>query len=354
MKKTLVALAALAATASFAQSSVTIPGAVATALNSNSTRTGAGVTTDSLGFFNNPTGTTSVIFTGTEDLGGGMKGLFLYELDPNANMNNAVALSGEVFVGLSGGFGTVKLGTPNMPTLSVSAGRNPFGTKTGGGYSGVQGSALVRMPASLRYDSPSFNGFGVALAWAPEVPTASVAAANPDNAALTNTLVAGAAQTDISLSYSNGPLSAAVSNYNRSDVAVGSAAIPAGATGLRQTNYNISYAFGAARVFFGGYSQDDLGVAAATSSGSNGNNLGLRYDMANMTFLANYAIRRNNNSSNGTQFGDQRIWGLGFDYNFSKRTAAVVRINNQTNDNGTAVVGTAEVRNAMVGLIHKF
>ena len=353
MKKTLVALAALAATASFAQSSVTITGAIATALNSNSTKNGAGATVDTLGFFNNPTGTTSVIFTGVEDLGGGMKGLFLYEMDPNANYNNAVALSGEIFVGVSGGFGSIKLGTPNMPTLSASAGRNPFGTKTGGGYGGVQGPALVRMPSSLRYDSPNFSGFSAVLAYAPEVAGAAAGATASNTAGTAvaantgpvNTLAAGGAQTDIGLFYSNGPLAAALSLYNRGDTAA--ASTPGATAGMRQTNYNISYAFGTARVFFGGDTTDAIAVGGA-STNSTGNNLGLRYDAGNMTFLGNYAIRRNAAANT-----DQRIWGLGFDYNFSKRTAAVVRMNNQTND-GAAAAAVAETRNMMVGLIHKF
>jgi predicted porin len=355
MKKTLVALAALAATAAFAQSTVTISGAVATALNSNTTTNGAGASTNSLQMFNNPTGTTNVTFSGVEDLGGGMKGLFLYEIDPNANYANFAAPAGELFVGISGGFGSVKLGSPNQPSLTTQASRNPYGTKTGGGFGGVMGASKVRQQGSIVYTSNDFSGFSFGLAYSPETPTSAAAGVAPGAAQFPGVnpisgaavVTPGAAQMDLGLNYANGPLAAGLSFNTQDAIAVGSVSVPAGAAGLRQTNYYIQYAFGNARVYFGGHTEDVLS-AAGVATNDNGNNLGIKYTMSNVDLMANFAVKRN--AAAGT---DQRIWGLGVDYNFSKRTAAVARIN-QANNDGVAAAATAESRNIMVGLIHKF
>jgi predicted porin len=345
MKKTLVALAALAATASFAQSSVTITGAVATALNSQTNTTAAGATTNTLGLFNNPTGTTSVIFRGTEDLGGGLKGLFLIELDPNANYNNAASPTGEIFVGLDAGWGTLKMGTPNQPTLISGASRNPFGTKVGGGFGSltagagaVQGTGHVREPGSINYASPVIGGgFQVVLNYRPEV-AAAVAGANTGVAA-----TAAAAQTDIGLSYAAGPLAAGLTILNQDATAAGSA--PGATAGERKTEYYLQYAFGPARVYFGGHNQDILAAGTGAATTNTGNNIGLKYTTGNMDWLANFGVRRNAAANT-----DQRIWALGLDYNLSKRTGVIARIAQQNNDSAAVT----ETRNVMVGLIHRF
>jgi len=352
MKKTLVALAALAATAAFAQSTVTISGAINTGLNSNTTTLGSGVSTATTTMANSAAGTSNVTFSGVEDLGGGMKGLFLYEMDPNANFANFATPNGEVYVGISGGFGSLKLGTPNQPSLAGQANRNPYGTKQGGGFGGVMGAAKVRMNQSFRYDTPTFSGFSAALAWTPEMSTATaatVAGANPVSGAAV--VAAAAAQTDIGLFYSNGPLNAGLSYNTQDSTAVGSVTIPAGAAGMRQTNYYVQYAFGAANLYFGGHNQDNISAAGVTTN-QTGNNIGIKYTMGSIDLMANYAIQRMSVANT-----DQRLWGLGADYNFSKRTAAQTRINQQDNDTAGAAIpaaATGQVRNVYVGLIHRF
>jgi len=84
MKKSLIALAALAATASFAQSSVQIDGlfdAGYQAINYKGTKVN--------GIEGNGSATSQLNFRGSEDLGGGLKAEFRLETDFNAVSTNA-------------------------------------------------------------------------------------------------------------------------------------------------------------------------------------------------------------------------------------------------------------------------
>ncbi|MEI8326504.1 MAG: porin, partial [Betaproteobacteria bacterium] len=71
MKKTLIALAALAATGAFAQSSVTLYGAVDASFEHDA---GNGLTLNRMN--NSNLGSSKLGFKGTEDLGGGLTAVF--------------------------------------------------------------------------------------------------------------------------------------------------------------------------------------------------------------------------------------------------------------------------------------
>ena len=133
MKKSLLALAVLGAFAgaASAQSSVTLYGTVDLAIERSNNKSGAGVSTNDQSMAKDRRGTTQISVKGVEDLGGGMSAIFLVEND-FAAWDAAHALAGgEAYVGLTGGFGTVKLGSPNEPTLSSQAGRQPFRHQAG-------------------------------------------------------------------------------------------------------------------------------------------------------------------------------------------------------------------------------
>ncbi|MDO9203061.1 MAG: porin, partial [Hydrogenophaga sp.] len=112
MKKSLIALAVLAASgAAMAQSSVTLYGIADVVIHKDKGASAAlasgGVSGSRLGF------------KGTEDLGGGLKANFVLEqglqLDTGAIGDGTAKTAGQAFsrqsyVGLSGGFGEVKLG----------------------------------------------------------------------------------------------------------------------------------------------------------------------------------------------------------------------------------------------------
>lgn len=110
MKKTLLALAAIAASsASFAQSSVSLYGVVDVSLESvrGKDQTVSRVSSDNLA-------TSRVGFKGTEDLGGGLKANFVLETavkaDTGAQGNSARFFERAAWAGLAGNFGELRLG----------------------------------------------------------------------------------------------------------------------------------------------------------------------------------------------------------------------------------------------------
>jgi len=158
MKKSLIALAALAATSAFAQSSVQLVGTFDPSV-ANSTTTYSGGKVSNTFIRNNSQGTSQITFKGTEDLGGGLKASFLLEndfdtrYDANGPMgltaagtkcNNLGSGGGEQFLAIEGGMGKLQVGAANTPSLTTQASRQPFSTKIGGGFNSTMGTSHVR------------------------------------------------------------------------------------------------------------------------------------------------------------------------------------------------------------------
>ena len=120
MKKTLVALAVLAASgAAFAQSSVTLYGVVDVAV-SDSNKPGVLIGLSGSSGINN--GTSRFGFRGTEDLGGGLKAGFNMEggFSPETgagNLSGGQLFSRAANLSLSGGFGSVQAGRALTPSF---------------------------------------------------------------------------------------------------------------------------------------------------------------------------------------------------------------------------------------------
>lgn len=163
MKKSLIALAALAASgAAMAQSSVNLYGIVdvaATYVDGNNKVVGL-----SSGALN----TSRLGFRGTEDLGNGLKATFKLEADLGAdngvpggagNNSGGLAFTRESTVGLEGGFGAVRFGRELVASYNAVSRYDPFGTVgVGGSKAWVQG-AQTRTSNGIAYTSPSFSGF---------------------------------------------------------------------------------------------------------------------------------------------------------------------------------------------------
>lgn len=161
MKKSLIALAVLAASgAAMAQSSVTIYGVADVVIHKDkgvSTKmTSGGVSGSRLGF------------KGTEDLGGGLKANFLLEEGIDLTSGAAAGFNRQAYVGVSGGFGEVKLGNVYTAYDDISGVTNPgFDSKLSVENSIWASTGYISNPGSnIYYASPSFGGFSGAVSYA--------------------------------------------------------------------------------------------------------------------------------------------------------------------------------------------
>jgi len=366
MKKTLIALAALAATASFAQSSVTLSGNLDFA-SMNVSGTQAGIKGSTIATSGGATSSTSVIrIVAVEDLGGGMKATASYGLDPrslaNDSLGNTLNVSGaptantttglardEVFVGLSGSFGNIRLGAPNSIGLNAWQPSSSLGTGIGSGYTGRGAAGTMtnsfvqtRYSRSVRYDSPVMGGFQVAVLYAAgnDEPANGTSALNIPN---------GRQATEIGLRYDNGPLSVAYAN-----VAQGNQVNKTGwYSGLNTTAahkktsadvFSVSFKMGDTILHAGMNDGDRL---AANTDGSavksKGSNIGITQNIGAIGLMA--GIR---NQKVGAV--ESKVTGLRADYNLSKTAAVYIGYENY--DTGAATANEAKLTS--IGLRKSF
>lgn len=289
MQKTLIALAVLATSgAAMAQSSVTLYGRVDTGIGSEKTLAGGsqtkmvdgGLTTSRLGF------------RGTEDLGGGLSALFQLEqrLDLSSGALQAPSFKAASLVGLSGGFGTVKLG--RMTTVfddarAVSYSSNVFDSlftpAANGVYKDAGGDYASRFNNQIRYDSPSFGGFYGGVSYAFE-----------QNAGVGDKLTA------VQVGYKAGPMQAVLGHQNEK-------------TKSKFTALSGSYDFGVASLS-AGYNQ-----RSGTVSDDNEYTFGVNVPMGAVNLSAGYAASETKSSAGATT-AKASGFGFGATYSLSKRT----------------------------------
>jgi predicted porin len=299
MKKTLIAVAALAATGAFAQSSVTIGGNLDLAYGTTVFKSDTGLKDKMTGVHEGYLKPNNIYFRGEEALGGGLTAGFMLDqgLAPTQTngtsvraFNDANALqapggnafttstmrAGNVYV--KGGFGEVRLGMQNRAGYGVTSRTIVLAENTGGlGHT----LASTRTNA-VSYTSPAFSGvtaqvqYGSAQGLHNEQQIQS-AATNASGYLTDNTKVIGA-----SLNYNQGPLWVGVA-YEYTDIKrVASAAVTApansyGGAVAAGTNANYdqklwalagSYDFGVAKIIgaYVKYDQDGTTLSTAHTS----------------------------------------------------------------------------------------
>ncbi|QJD91502.1 porin [Duganella dendranthematis] len=337
MKKSLIAIAVLAATSSaaFAQSNVTIYGIL-----------DAGITAERGGAQGNVTKVTSgaasasrIGFKGTEDLGGGLSAIFKLETgvkvdDGTLDNTTSTLFNREAYVGLSSKTaGSLTLGrqyTPYYETLRDVG--DPFAM----GYAGTAknlfpvASYMTRNSNAVVYKTPNLNGFTGAVSY-------SLGEQQGDASA--------ARQVGGSLGYANGPLNVAVAyNMKNNDTTVLKTA-GVGHNSLVAANYD----FKVVKVF-AAFSKDKgqgsapiNGAASATattnafgytfaqSADSQDALIGLTAPVSEAgTVMASY-IRKNDKESFNR---DADQWAIGYNYALSKRTSTYVAYAKIKNKNG--------------------
>jgi predicted porin len=338
MKKTLIALAALAATGAFAQSSVQIDGIMDVGFQSINYKGGK-----ASGINGNGASTSQINFRGTEDLGGGLKANFRVETDWNTVSNKAntgsvsspVTLgnetvaaastfgNGEIRAGLEGGFGRVDLGAVNYNSLSSYVTGQPFGTAIGSGFrtfyvNDAQPTSQVRSDNALKYVSPSFSGLTASVYYAAKQTKAVDTTASATSNAVKQTSFSTAfgaydmqGTTELGINYVNGPLAASFSTLKQDFNAVGT-----GTTESTVNTLGANYTLGAAKVF-GLYQTNKTNTNSVDNSAMS---ISGTYTMGAIVVMAQMGTLTNDVTT-----AKSKIWGLGADYNLSKRSSVYFR-----------------------------
>jgi len=384
MKKSLIALAALAATASFAQSSVSISGLFDLGVNQIDFK-GNKVTTTGAA---NGSATSTIIVSGTEDLGGGLKANFRWETNPDfgntvgktagtpatgttSNVTSSLG-NGYSFVGVSGGFGEVQLGTLNFATLTANGDGNVgFGTAIGSGYRVVSFDA-VRSQNAISYETPSISGFSA---------KAIVSTKNdkqfgsPATGNAVNQQNGRDGQQELSLAYVNGPLKVRYARLETQQFAgvydgAGTAStdyLRSGAK-FKLDTLSANYVMGNATLAYFYQKASSALLDKGTAGGD------LKYDRKTngvaaayqvtpaIKLMANYAqVKIGDETGAGTDGKTTKVTGLGADYTLSKRTALYARYEQDKDAAGvraitgySAATGNTTYKATAVGIRHTF
>jgi len=260
MKKTLVAVAALAAVAG-AQADVSITGLIESAYSTNSKA--KGITTGQ-------NGGSEVRFGGSEDLGSGLKASFSLVALGDVNTEgstNAPFANYNSFIGLSGDFGSLKLGNQFSPIFNVVGGTTAWGLAAN--TSTNTQPTLARLSGSVNYSTPSISGFTIAVQ----------GDGNSTNTGYSVTYAAGALTAAYGFNRdTNGDQNAVGLAYDlgAAKLFLSSLSGYIGAKNKSATEVGVSVPFGAASLVASTSSSNATGVKTAS-------NVGVKYDLSKRT-----------------------------------------------------------------------
>ena len=357
MKKTLVAVAALAASAAFAQSSVTLYGVADAYFGSEKLDGVTSQTVVNSGGLSQSRLGVSV----KEDLGAGLSAFAIIEGNVALDQGAGATANRKSIVGLSGGFGAVSLGQQQTPMQDVlenvidAQGNSAFSTvnASAAGNVAASGATLFTYGNSVRYDSPNFDGFSGAV----QIGLGE----NKDQAVGPLGPISNSADRGVSLNvkYENGPLGVVFAYQNdkaTTDGVAASVAPPAPAVPGTEVDTKITalggyYDFGVAKLNLG-YVNGKLTVtdlAAATSVSGKGRtiNVGVTVPVDAFTFVGQYSQAKINDVA-----GNSKSFALEGRYALSKRTTAYAGYNNTKENIG----GGADTKTNRfgVGIRHVF
>lgn len=385
----LAALATLAATASFAQSTVTIGGTLevspvrTTKLTTLSGATETAVKGSNLGQHN--TWSTSVLsISAVEDLGGGLKASLVAISGVGAADGSFAAR--ERTLGLSGGFGALRFGrfvpaaavgfhafsqsgsatlVGSVYGMSTASGPTPGSATQSGSVVAIDAATrgnlhngfanFERQDNVLQYTSPTFSGFTANLAMVNNSSDSS-AAALPGK-------VEGK-QTSLHLGYAQGPFSAGI-GYNKrtdgSEAAVVAAGVPANfSLDSTLTWVGASYDLGVATLGFANVQREDeggvRGAAAATFTDSSVNTFGVTVPMGAFTLRASTYAGKDKQTVAAND--DMKLSGhqISAAYALSKRTSliAATGTNQIKRDGAASTADTRKITGTTLTVNHTF
>ncbi len=290
---------------------------------------------------------------GSEDLGGGMSAVYGLEWGVDIDNNGTLGTTTErtdvsvlrarnQFVGLKGAFGTVLVGRHDAP-YKLAGSADLFADTTGDATcetatASATGVCIIgrngfdtRAQNTVAYVSPDWNGFHFAVAGIPGEQTGASEA---------NGLADAWSATAV---YKNGPLNASVSQQKFSKE------FPAtnGAEDKTGTKFNIGYTMGDIKL---GYTHEssDNGYTAGSQK-DKGQLASIAYGMGPITLGYQYGYFNNKNTESSTQT-DVKTHTVGVIYALSKRTSTYAAYADVKNTHAD----TADGKVFTMGLNHAF
>ena len=332
MKKTLVALAALAATASFAQ--VSVYGRLdAGYANTKTTTVASGASTDTLANGVQSHNSVSSLWgiKGTEDLGAGMNAFFQLEADvypangttgqSGANggilSTSTTAISGfnrTSKLGVKGGFGSIAFGRDYNSNFKLIAATDVHALSRVSTVTLATFTGGSTQPNLVMYNSPVMNGFQVNVDYGNQDSSVTTATTNTSLTKVMN----------LTGTYMNGPLMVGVGSGNTTT----NSGVAAPDAKVEGTTLVGSYDFGSFKLVGNTIAtRTTAATAAGQSIDSKETNIGAVIPMGKITLTAQYARKTVSGltSTNAVTDTAGNSWVLGADYSLIAKTAAFVK-----------------------------
>lgn len=354
MKKTLIALAALAATGAFAQ--VSVYGRLDVGYAAT-TKTVNGADTKDNGVVSHNSVTSMWGIQGSEDLGGGLKANFKLEQDiypangntgasgAGAGATNAAGFNRTSLLGLSGGFGTVSLGRDYVPTFKLIGATDVNNLSRIGTVQLAANTGVSTTNSVVFYSTPVMSGFQV-----------NVAYRNADQSTTVDTYQK---LTNITATYTNGPLMVGVGTgstesksttgvKNTGVTYVGQAAAIATAEKVSGNVVAASYDFGSFKLMGNYITSKAQEVSAGVDNEANELNIGATVPMGKATLIA----QAGQNTLKVTGADDRKgtDFVVGVDYALSAKTAVFAKTGTYAKMDAAAGGGEYKSNSTAVGL----
>ncbi|MDR0735843.1 MAG: porin, partial [Zoogloeaceae bacterium] len=353
MQKKLIVLAVATAIsgAALAQSNVQIYGSVDVGLSHR----GDNITDDIGGKNSIDSGISSgnrLGFRGTEDLGNGVKALFVLEngfaADTGVLGQNGRLFGRQAYLGLTGSFGTFIAGRLYAPHYSLLSSIDPFRSGTVGQYRNVFAAGLqapgenlfdpTRVDNTVAYVTPSWGGFNLTAAYS----TNAILTENVDNEH-DNTVIA------LLPRYTNGPLDVGFSYHRIKDDDDGAGIL--GAIKPKITNWALagSYDFKVVKLH-AFYDKNKLSVSNVGWDDITLKSwlLGVTVPFGKHAIQASYTQSKLDDETDASA-GKSKQWALGYTYALSKRTNFYAAVSDISNDNADGNNANKVQRTASAG-----
>ena len=371
MKKSLIAIAALAAAgAAAAQSSVTMYGQVNTGYEyskTDITTSGVKTTTKTTGFQNDRVKTSRLGFKGEEALGNGLSATFALEMGFNSADGKFAdsAFNRKATVGLKGAFGEVRIGKDSTPMNEFDGSFKAIDRTASLAQIDVNNDGKIERKDDL---DAAFTARPTGLFYNGSFSGVSVSAAIGNNSERTKTGGVTTKKDDsavygLGLGYNGGAwaVGAAFQHETKKgfDNTVVAPAAPVAAHDGKVTNYGVgaSYDFTVAKLY-GQYKGGQYKNKASTVADKYSYDqfaVGVSAPFGATTLSAEYAYNKAKDTAGAVSTKYKgNVFAVQAEYAFSKRTSLVARAGQVANWKNKTSNDKSSTQEYTVGLRHKF